>query len=157
MADEKTDQDKAVEKADRLVKKIQKNGLEAKVKANYALGTSVIAFSGLEFTKSEWRQVPAGHENEALVHPYLDLRDAETQEEIEISSKEVIAASNPTSLAHMFQMQEPEVVEDPLANHPVGKREVEPVGDTAVPEVREAKEDAKEDADKAAKKKKSNR
>lgn len=153
MADEKTDQEKNQEKAVRLVKKIQKNGLEARVKANYALGTNIIAFSGLEFTKKEWRQVPAGRENEALVHPYLDLRDAETQEEIEISSKEVIAAANPTSLANLVQMQEPEQVEDPLAGHPIAKREVEPVGDTAVPEVREAKEEAKEDADKIAKRK----
>jgi len=40
--------------------------------------STVKAFSGLELTKNEWRNVPAGHEAEALRHPMLDTRAKQT-------------------------------------------------------------------------------
>jgi hypothetical protein len=41
-----------------------------RAKANYPAGP-ITAFSGFEFVKYEWRDVPAGFENQAEQHPYL--------------------------------------------------------------------------------------
>lgn len=65
--------------------------LEAKVKDNYALGP-VIAFSGHEFIRGEWRPVPEGFEPAAVVHPLLDTREAQTREEIHVTAKDQLAA-----------------------------------------------------------------
>ena len=76
--------------------------LEAKVKDGYNMG-SVVAFSGHEYTLNEWRAVPAGFEPAAIVHPLLDVRDAETQKEIKVTAKD-----------HLAEMVEPPVsVETP--------------------------------------------
>ena len=64
--------------------------LEAKVKQNYSMG-SVVAFSGHEYSRDEWRPVPAGFEAAALAHPLLDVREAESQEDIAVTSQDVLA------------------------------------------------------------------
>ncbi len=48
--------------------------MQAKVKQDYFL-PSLIAFSGVEFTKKEWRAVPVSAEDEAKAHPSLDVRE----------------------------------------------------------------------------------
>jgi hypothetical protein len=148
MADKKTEQ----EKADKVIEKAQKTGLEAKVKDNYMFG-NITAFSGLEYTKGEWRKVPVGMEDQALVHPFLDVREAGTEKEIKISSKEVIANAQATSDKIIAQMMEPETPAAPVQE--VSNREVEPVGDPKDPTVKEAKEEALEDEETTSKKKSS--
>lgn len=51
--------------------------MKATVSASFAWKT-VTAFGGYEFTKGEWRLVPAGHEAAAIAHPYLDIEDEVT-------------------------------------------------------------------------------
>jgi hypothetical protein len=48
--------------------------MEARVKSSHRWNT-VIAFSGSEFVKGEWRQVPAGLEDAAQAPPFLDTRE----------------------------------------------------------------------------------
>jgi hypothetical protein len=52
---------------------LKQDGLEAMVngKTRHA---SVIAFSGEEYVRYEWRRVPAGFEEKAEAHPHLDVR-----------------------------------------------------------------------------------
>lgn len=45
----------------------------ARVKQDYLAG-SVTAFSGHEYVRSEWREVPAGFEEQAKNHPLLDTQ-----------------------------------------------------------------------------------
>jgi len=45
----------------------------ARVKQDYAAGP-VMAFSGREYVRSEWREVPAGFEDQAKNHPLLDTQ-----------------------------------------------------------------------------------
>ena len=45
----------------------------ARVKQNYAAGP-VTAFSGHEYVRNEWREVPAGFEEQAKNHPLLDTQ-----------------------------------------------------------------------------------
>jgi hypothetical protein len=45
----------------------------ARVKQDYAAGP-VIAFSGREYVRGEWREVPAGFEEQAKNHPLLDTQ-----------------------------------------------------------------------------------
>ena len=52
-----------------------------KAKANYPAGP-VTAFSGLEFVKYEWRDVPVGFETQAEQHPYLEIKQVEPEPEI---------------------------------------------------------------------------
>ena len=47
----------------------------ARVKQDYAAGP-VIAFSGREYVRHEWREVPAGFEDEALNNPFLDVQSS---------------------------------------------------------------------------------
>ncbi len=49
---------------------------EAKVKDDYRAGP-VLAFSGHEYIRNEWRPVPLGSEKEAQAHALLDVRLAE--------------------------------------------------------------------------------
>ena len=62
--------------------------LEAKVKDSYNMGP-VMAFSGREYVRSEWRAVPAGFEPAAIVHPLLDVREKDG-EEIKVTSQEYL-------------------------------------------------------------------
>jgi len=56
----------------------------ARVKQDYLAG-SVAAFSGREYVRSEWREVPAGFEKQAETHPFLDTQP---------STKEIRAGSS---------------------------------------------------------------
>ncbi len=47
----------------------------ARVKQDYLAG-SVIAFSGREYIRREWRAVPAGFEEQAKDHPLLDTQSS---------------------------------------------------------------------------------
>jgi len=63
--------------------------LEAKVKDTYNMGP-IVAFSGHEYIRTEWRPVPAGSEPAALVHPLLDVREV-GGEEIPVTAKDHLA------------------------------------------------------------------
>lgn len=51
--------------------------LQAKVKSDYRFGNSLQAFSRVEFIKQEWRDVPAGFEDQARAHEWLEVRERE--------------------------------------------------------------------------------
>lgn len=53
--------------------------MEARVNQSSRYGV-IIAFSGREYVKYEWRLVPAGCEAEAERHPYLEIKPVELQE-----------------------------------------------------------------------------
>lgn len=52
----------------------------ARVKQEYRWKT-VNAFTGHEYVKYEWRNVPAGMEEQAKNHPDLDVKDGSVQEQ----------------------------------------------------------------------------
>jgi hypothetical protein len=54
--------------------------LEARVKPDYYLNT-VIAFSGHEYFKDEWRPVPEHDEEAARTHEQLEVREVAKQAE----------------------------------------------------------------------------
>lgn len=56
--------------------------LEARAKQDYKLGP-VLAFSGHEFVKYEWRPVPEGYEEPARTHELLDVREIGAEAPIE--------------------------------------------------------------------------
>ena len=49
--------------------------IQARVKKDYRFGQSLQAFSRLEFTKDEWRDVPAEFEAAARAHEHLEIRE----------------------------------------------------------------------------------
>ena len=73
--------------------------MQARVKPSARFGI-VQALSGLEFTKKDWRAVPAGKEAEALRNQYLECRELvveEVPEEVkEYTIEEIL--SNPNEL-----------------------------------------------------------
>jgi hypothetical protein len=105
--------------------------LEAKAKDSYKMGP-VIAFSGHEFVHTEWRAVPAGFEAAAIAHPLLDVRDAESQEEIHVTSQDYLADT--LGSADVKAAAEPRVV---LGEEPV-TTETEP-GEEAKPAKRRSR------------------
>ena len=90
-----------------------KNKLEAKVKDSYNMGP-IVAFSGYEYIRNEWRLVPAGFEPAAIVHPMLDVRDAETEKEIRVTAQDKLAEM----IEHPVSVETPE--------EPVEVKEEEP-------------------------------
>jgi len=48
--------------------------MRARVKAD-CRWSSITAFGGLEMVRDEWRQVPAGCEDEARRNPYLEVEE----------------------------------------------------------------------------------
>ena len=57
--------------------------MDARVKQDHRW-KSVTAFSGVEFVKAEYREVPKGFEKEAQAHPFLEIgtvKAEKTQEE----------------------------------------------------------------------------
>lgn len=48
--------------------------MQARVKQDARYPT-ILALSGIEFTKKEWREVPVGKESEALRNQYLEIRE----------------------------------------------------------------------------------
>lgn len=55
--------------------------LEAKVKGSYPI-CYVRALEGRDYIKGEWRAVPQDREEEAKLHPFLDVREAEADASI---------------------------------------------------------------------------
>lgn len=55
--------------------------IQAKAKDSYRFGRSLQAFSRLEFTKGEWRDVPAEFEAAARTHEHLEIRERPIVEE----------------------------------------------------------------------------
>lgn len=53
--------------------------MQARVKQDHRW-KSVVAFSGHEFIKGEWREVPVGCELEAERHPFLEIKLVELAE-----------------------------------------------------------------------------
>jgi hypothetical protein len=51
--------------------------MQARVKENSPILT-VTAFTGRHYNQRDWLPVPAGHEDEALAHPFLDTQVEET-------------------------------------------------------------------------------
>jgi len=49
--------------------------IQARVKKDYRFGSALQAFSRLEFTKTEWRDVPAQFEEQARAHEFLEVRE----------------------------------------------------------------------------------
>ncbi len=63
---------------------------EAKVKDSYRAG-AVYAFSGYEYVRTEYRPVPHGFEDAALVHLLLDVREAKTKQDVKVAAKDHLA------------------------------------------------------------------
>ena len=78
--------------------------MQAKVKDSYFL-PMLTAFSGLEFTNKEWRDVPAEFEEEAKSHPFLDLQD-DKGKAIKVEAKE-----EPFQPLDVVDVEEPEPIE----------------------------------------------
>lgn len=116
--------------------------LEAKVKEQYVLGP-VIAFSGYEFVRTEWRAVPAGFEPAALVHPLLDVREV-GGEEIRVAAQDHLADTLGTADAHVLT---------PLPDETVAPGATEAPAQEEAPESTEP-EEAPEDAKPARRKRK---
>lgn len=75
--------------------------MEATVNEKTRHGT-VIAFSGHEYVRYEWRRVPAGFEEQAERHPHLNTRvrnvaEEETQEEAEALVAGAVTGETETS------------------------------------------------------------
>lgn len=49
--------------------------MQARVKQDYRY-KSIVALSGQEYVKSEWRSVPADREKEAARHPFLEALES---------------------------------------------------------------------------------
>ena len=84
--------------------------LEAKVKDVFNLGP-VIAFSGYEYIRTEWRPVPVGSEPAALVHPMLDTREIGGKE-IKVTAKDRLTEINAEAINDEPVSTETEAVED---------------------------------------------
>jgi hypothetical protein len=66
----------------------------ARVKQDYAAGP-VRAFSGREYVREEWREVPAGFEEQALTNPLLETQSS--LDEIRAESSLLPGLGNPES------------------------------------------------------------
>lgn len=55
--------------------------MQARVKQDFRWNT-VIAFSGVEFIKAEWRNVPPGKERDAENHPFLEVKDVKPASQV---------------------------------------------------------------------------
>lgn len=64
----------------------------ARVKQDYLSG-SVTAFSGREYIRSEWREVPAGFEKQAADHPLLEVQSS--LDEVRAESPRMPGLGNP--------------------------------------------------------------
>jgi len=97
----------------------------ARVKQDYAAGP-VMAFSGREYVRSEWREVPAGFEAQAQEHPLLDTQPSlkETREtssllpglgkgEPEAAVTTETLAPETTSEAVLRKLEEPQAPAEP--------------------------------------------
>lgn len=120
----------------------------ARVKQDYAAG-SVMAFSGHEYVRSEWRQVPAGFEEQAKSHPLLDVqlstdeirRDAPLMPGL--GNPEPEPATPETPPAVTVETEAPQAAVEPAATEPQPETkpaETEPESKTARRRPRAAKD-----------------
>lgn len=85
--------------------------MQAKVKIDSRYPT-VLALSGREFTKGDWREVPVGFEAEALRNQYLEVRETVAVEKV-LTAKEIKAAEKAAKAAKVVDIVD-ETLEDPV-------------------------------------------
>lgn len=78
--------------------------MQARIKQDARYGV-LSFFSGHEFTKREWRDVPAGHEAEAQANEWLDTRDGEP------IAANVVEISAPAGVEPVIAAQAVDVIE----------------------------------------------
>jgi len=87
--------------------------MQARVKPD-ARYSAILALSGLEFIKAEWRAVPAGKEAEALRNQYLECRELVVEEVTDLDTELEAELADWDSLPDVEELPE-EVVEKPKA------------------------------------------
>lgn len=109
----------------------------ARVKQDYLAGP-VTAFSGHEYVRSEWREVPAGFEEQAKNHPLLDTQP---------SMKEIRTGSSGKPGLGKQTLEEPAVTavtEESPAAEPLAEESAVVVDEPAVtPAIEESEEEHK--------------
>lgn len=78
--------------------------MKARVKQNHRW-PSVVAFSGIEYVKGEWRDVSPQNEQEALIHPYLEIKGKD------IPQEQPVEEQKPSADALLQQMIDKEPIE----------------------------------------------
>ena len=84
----------------------------ARVKQDYLAGP-VTAFSGREYVRSEWREVPAGFEEQAKNHPLLDTQPSMKEIRAGSSGKPGLGTPAPEEPAVTAVTEESPAVEPP--------------------------------------------
>ena len=87
--------------------------MQARVKPD-ARYSAILALSGLEFIKAEWRAVPAGKEAEALRNQYLECRELVVEEVTDLDTELEAELADWDSLPDVEELPE-EVIEKPKA------------------------------------------
>ena len=85
--------------------------MKAKVKSDHRWKT-VVAFSGIEYVKDEWRKVPPSMEKDAESHPHLEVQYDKAEAEARKSAKptaeakldEMLEGKKPTADAKLEEM-----------------------------------------------------
>ncbi len=91
----------------------------ARVKQNYTAG-SVIAFSGREYIRAEWREVPAGFEEQAKKHELLDTQPS--LEEIRLPAQTGAQGLKAAEIPQKVTAEDLETRLEPPAEEPVSIR-----------------------------------
>ena len=89
----------------------------ARVKQAYLAG-SVIAFSGREYIRSEWRAVPEGFEEQAKTHPLLDTQPSLDEVRAGSSKLPGLGKDAPEEPAVSVETPEPQATEPPAEEPP---------------------------------------
>jgi len=111
--------------------------IQARVKQEYRYGKSLLAFSRHEFMKDEWRDVPAGSEDEARAHEWLEVRDRPVVEEGAIET----LAPAPEVEAVTDVTPESEKLLDKMLEGEEGEEAVTPTADKLLDELLEDQPD----------------
>jgi hypothetical protein len=107
----------------------------ARVRQDYAAG-AVMAFSGREYVRSEWREVPAGFEEQARNHELLEIQPS--LDEIRAHGPKAPGLGNPAPTAVTVETEEPTATPEPETPTAVTAETEE----TPVEETKPAEEDA---------------
>ena len=89
----------------------------ARVKQDYAAGP-VMAFSGREYVRSEWREVPPGFEEQAKNHPLLETQPSLKEIRAENSSKPGLGSHEPEGKAPAVTAVTAVTAEPPAESQP---------------------------------------
>lgn len=89
--------------------------IQARVIDTYRFGRSLQAFSRLEFTKGEWRDVPAEFEAAARTHEHLEIRERPIVEEGAI---ETVAPVTVINEPEVTQPKADQLLDEMLADVP---------------------------------------